>query len=85
MSRARPTDTSAAADSVQLELLREMSPAARAERMTALTLAVQRLALAGMRRRHPLASEDELWLRLAAQRLGPEVVRKVYGFDAEQS
>lgn len=58
-----------------------MSFAERAERMTALTLAVQELAFAGMKLRHPEADDDEIWLRLAANRLGRALVKKVYGFD----
>jgi len=50
--------------------------------MTALTLMVQELAFTGMRMRHPEASDDEIWLRLAVDRLGAEVVKKVYGFEA---
>lgn len=52
--------------------------------MTGLTLAVQRLAFIGMRERHPGTSDDEIWLRLAAQRLGRDVVKSIYGFDAEE-
>jgi len=64
---------------VQFDQLRRMSPAERAERMRGLTLAVQRLAFAGLRERYPAASDDELWLRLAVRRLGRDVVLRVYG------
>lgn len=80
---SRPLDTSAEAAEIQWKLLREMTPAQRGERMTALTLMVQELAFTGMRMRHPGASDDEIWLRLAVDRLGADVVRKVYGFEAE--
>lgn len=46
---ARPKDTSAHADDVQFELLRAMSLLQRAEILTALTFAVQELAMAGLR------------------------------------
>ncbi|MEQ1728790.1 MAG: hypothetical protein ABL982_10440 [Vicinamibacterales bacterium] len=36
------------------------------------------LALAGIRRRHPQASERECFLRLAAVRLGVETTRRLY-------
>lgn len=60
--------------------IRAMSVTERAELMTGLTLAVQRLAFAGMQARFPNSSDDEIWLRLAVNRLGAEVVRRVYGF-----
>jgi len=77
------TETSAAARSVQVELLRRMSPMERLRRMTELTLAVQQIAFAELRRRHPQAPDDELWLRLAVRRLGRDVVRTVYGRDLD--
>lgn len=81
---ARPEDTSAHADDVQFERLRAMSPQQRAEILTALTFAVQDLALAGLRLVHPDASDDELRLRLAARRLGDETVRRIWGWPADQ-
>jgi hypothetical protein len=83
MDPSRPADTSPDADQVQLELLQRMSPAQRGELMTQLTLAVQQLAFAGKKQRFPDATDDEIWLRLAADRLGADVVKKVYGFDPE--
>ncbi len=72
-----------AADLVQRDLLRKMTPAEKLECVRGLTIAVQQLAFAGMRVRYPDASGDELWLRLAAQRLGPELVKKIYGWESE--
>lgn len=66
----------------QFEMLRRMSGEERLELSRQLTLAVQELAFVGMRQRFPDATDDEIWLRLAAQRLGRDVVLKVYGFDA---
>jgi hypothetical protein len=76
-------DTSAAARTVQIELLRRMSPVERLLRMTELTLAVQQIAFAELRRRYPEAPDDELWLRLAVRRLGRDLVRAVYGRDLD--
>ncbi len=59
-----------------------MSPAEKAARVVALTRAANTLALAGLRVRHPEASDGELLLRLAAIRLGPDLVRRVYGWSA---
>jgi hypothetical protein len=68
------------AERVQLELLRRMTPAEKLERMRQLTLAVQQLAFAGCQQ-YPDATDDEIWLRLAARRLGPEWVKKAYGWE----
>lgn len=68
---------------MQLELLRKMTPQEKARLVSELTLAVQQLAFAGVRQLDPAASDDEIWLRLAARRLGRDTVRSVYGFDPE--
>ena len=80
---ARPRDTNPRAYEVQFELLRAMTPAQRAEVFTALTLAVQDLAMAGLRLQHPNATDDELRLRLAARRLGSDVVKKIWGWPPD--
>ncbi len=85
MSRFRPADTSERADEVQFELLRKMSSQQRAELFTSLTLAVQELAMAGLRLRFPDATEDELRMRMAVQRLGADTVRKVWGWSPPES
>ncbi len=78
-----PHDTSADAERVQLDLLRRMTPAEKAQLVSELTLAVQQLAFAGIRQMEPAASDDEIWLRLASRRLGSDTVRKVYAFDPD--
>lgn len=80
MSSGHSLDTSPAADRIQFERLRAMSPEQRGAILTALTLTVQELALAGLRQRYPVATEDELWLRLAVRRLGADVVQRVTGW-----
>jgi hypothetical protein len=76
-------DTSPEMIERQFAQLRAMSGVERLELARQLTLAVQQLASIGMRRRYPEATDEEIWLRLAAERLGRDVVLKVYGFDAE--
>lgn len=39
------------------------------------------LQTAEIRRLYPDASDREVFLRAAARRLGPELVRKAYGWD----
>ena len=84
-SKGHPADTTAAADAVQFELLRAMTPMQRAEIFTGLTLAVQELAMAGLRLQFPSASDDELRLRLAARRLGNDLVRRIWGWSPDPS
>ena len=80
MARNYPLDdTSDAARQVVRERLAAMSPAERIERIRAITLAANHMALTGLRMRHPSASEGQLLLELARMRLGPELVRRVYG------
>lgn len=69
------------AERLQIELLRQMTPAEKLERVRQLTLAVQQLAFAELRQTDPDASDDELWLRLASRRLGPAMMKKVYGWE----
>lgn len=79
------SDTSSKAAAKYYEVLRELGPLGRLERARQLTLAVQRLAFLGLRERFPDASDDEIWLRLAVRRLGPELVRKIYDFEIDDS
>ena len=56
-----------------------MTFAERADRVRAVTLAANQIALAGLRLRHPDATERELLLALARLRLGDDLVELVYG------
>ena len=53
-----------------------MSPLEKAGILSQATHDALTLALAGIRQRHPNASERECFLRLAALQLGPILVRK---------
>ncbi len=79
----RLSDTSPAAQAVQDEILRNMSPQEHLELARQLTLTVQHLAFAELRQRHPDLPDDEIWLKLAVRRLGSDLVRKVYGRDID--
>jgi hypothetical protein len=52
------------------ELLREMTPAQRMAAAASLSLAVRQMAMAGLRARHPSASEGELRARLFVRLYG---------------
>ena len=53
-----------------------MTPAQKVHRVRALTLMVDRLALAGLRSRHPDDSEGMLMMRLARIRLGADLFER---------
>jgi hypothetical protein len=72
------TDTDAATLGRMDELYRQMTPAEKIHRVRALTLMVDRLALAGLRSRHPDDSEGMLMMRLARIRLGADLFERAY-------
>lgn len=77
-NRSPVDDTSPDARAVLARLYAEMSPAEKLSRVRDLTLAANRLSLAGLRSRHPDESEGILLLRLARLRLGDDLVRRAY-------
>ena len=83
MYEPQSPDTDEKADRVQFDILRQMSPLERLALMRELTRSAQRLAFTGLRLQYPNASDDEIWLRLAARRLGDETVWKIYGWRAD--
>jgi hypothetical protein len=77
-----PADTTPDVDRIRRSLYARMTPAERAARVVALTQTACLLTVAGLRERHPGALPGELLLRLAARRLGPDSVARVYGWRA---
>jgi hypothetical protein len=71
-------DTTVEIEDRQIEAWRRMSPGERLRLVSETTRAVTSLALAGIRRRYPDASERECFLRLAAIRLGVDATRRIY-------
>ena len=71
-------DTPEAVERRQIERWRSMSPAEKAGLVSSLTSAAFELALAGVRHRHPDATEQEHFLRLALITLGDELARRAY-------
>ena len=71
-------DSSPTVERLQIDAWRRMSPVQKARTVDGLTRTAQVLALAGIRRRHPGASERECFLRLAVLKLGSEATRRLY-------
>lgn len=71
-------DTTIAAEDAQVTRWREMSSAEKGALVTGLSQAVATLTLAGIRHRHPGASERECFLRFAILRLGHNLACRAY-------
>ena len=76
--REMNADTSREVEEMLLAYWREAPAWKKWERMEQLNRQARALALAGLRRRHPEASEAELRRRLADLLLGPELAARVY-------
>jgi hypothetical protein len=85
MTSSLPDDTDPAVDALLIEAYRRMSPAEKLERVRALNHAVQELAVADIRRRHPDADEREISLRLASRWLDPELMLRAFGWDVRKA
>jgi hypothetical protein len=75
------SDTSPAAEAFLIAGYRAMSPAAKLERVGALSEAIAQLAMSDIERRHPTASPRERLLRLASRRIDAETMRRAFGWD----
>ncbi|HEV3331972.1 MAG TPA: hypothetical protein VG096_13365 [Bryobacteraceae bacterium] len=75
----RPADTSPEAWRALIELIRKMPAEERLQRAMELSETVRLAAEDGLRRAHPEASEREIFLLVARQKLGDELCRRVYG------
>ena len=74
-----PQDTTPEADARYHALLRAQQPAARLAQAASLSRAVRRLAEAGIRQRHPEASEAEVRIRLTARLYGRDTAQRLFG------
>jgi hypothetical protein len=61
------------------ELLRAKPAHERLAQAASLTRTTRELAVAGIRQRHPHASDDEVRVRLAVRLYGREVGRRLFG------
>ena len=73
------TDTSPEIEALQVNLLRQASPARKLELLSQMNATVKALALSGLRTRHPEDPPDIIQRRLADLILGEALAQKVYG------
>ena len=73
------SDTHPSMEALQIQLLRQASPARKMEMLGELNASARLLALSGLHSRYPQAGEVELRRRLAGLLLGEELASKVYG------
>ncbi len=78
------SDTDEETERVLIELLRNAPVWKKIKQVEELTNTSRQLALTGLRKRHPQASEQELRLRLAVLLFGRETAIKAYGRDTEE-
>lgn len=84
LRRTQSRDTSPEIERRQIDAWRAMSEARKLAIASELTLAAEELTRAGIRERHPSASEREIALRLGALRLDRDTMIRVFGWDPEQ-
>ena len=74
-------DTHPDAEERQIEAYRRMTPGEKLALVFRLTDAVDRLALADIRRRHPNADAHEQKMRLGSRWIDAETMLRVFGWD----
>jgi len=77
-------DTSPEAEEVLIRVLRQKTPSEKLALHFELMRWTRELAMAGLRRRYPNASPEELRKRRAALLLDRETCIRVYGWDPEK-
>lgn len=73
------SDTGARAAEIQTEIYRRMTPGQRIAQALALGESVRKMVIAGIRARHPGATDRERFRILMDLTLGPELARRAYG------
>ena len=77
-------DTSPQAERFLIEQLRKLPAHVKARQAAELTRTCRELALSGIRRRYPSASDRECELRLAALWLDREIMVKAFNWDPKK-
>jgi Rv0078B-related antitoxin len=73
------TDTTPEAEALLIQLARQASPSRKLQMVVELNRTMHTLMRAGIRNRHPNASEAEIRRHMADLLLGPELAAKAYG------
>jgi hypothetical protein len=81
MHSASLDDTHPLIQALIVEGYRKMSAAEKLQCVRRLTLAIQELALADVRRRHPDADAREQALRVASRWIEPSLMVRAFGWD----
>ena len=81
--RTQASDVHPDVERVLVEAWRSMSAAEKVRQVRELTNTARRFSLAGIRRRHPDASDRELRLRLASFWLDRETMIRLFDWDPE--
>jgi hypothetical protein len=79
------SDTDPKALKVFLDLHRAMIPSQKIQKVFELNEFLTRLAEANERRLHPEADDREIFLRVAARRLDRQTMKRVYGWDPDET
>ena len=72
-------DTHPKMEALQIQLWRQASPTQKMNMLAQLNASARRLALTGLRARHPQATETELRRKLADLLLGEETAGRLFG------
>jgi len=75
-------DTHPEALRVFLEIQGRMTPEQKLRRVVEMYEAMTALQMAEVRRRYSNADDHEIFMRVTARRLGPELMRTVYGWES---
>ncbi len=79
------SDTDPKALKVFLDLQRAMTPSQRLQTVFELNRLLRGLAEASERQLHPEASDREIFLRVVARRLDRETMKRVYGWNPDET
>jgi hypothetical protein len=83
--RSGPSDTDPAVEELIVAAHRRMAPREKIRRVLDCNAAAEAVARAGLRARHGPLPERELTYRLAALRLGDELMRRAFGWTTGQA
>lgn len=81
--KTQSPDTTPQVERFLFDRLRAMPISQKARQLREINATVELLAIAGIRRRHPGATDQEIRIRLAALRLDRETMIQVYNWDPE--